>query len=113
MKDVEFVLAAGAPCLHVHALEQVGVALGVEDNHHLLGWPVDVLGDVDLRQARLADPGGAQHQGVPNTLTQRQGGFLLTRLDAVQQRRAPDWWQRTHRIERVVPGGEAGQQREP
>ncbi|MNP04551.1 hypothetical protein D3C76_964690 [compost metagenome] len=61
VKDIKIVLAAGAPSFHVHAFEQVGVTLGVEDNHHFLSWPVDVLRDVDLGQARFADPGGAQH----------------------------------------------------
>src|SRR5690606_15334607 len=57
VKDIELALAAGTARLDVHALEQVGVALGIEDDAHLAA--VNVLGDVQLGQAGLADPGGA------------------------------------------------------
>ncbi|MNJ63798.1 hypothetical protein D3C77_597220 [compost metagenome] len=78
-------LATGALRFHVHALEQIGIALGVEDDHHLLARAVDVLGDVHLGQACLADPRGPQHQGMADALAQRQAGFLFLRLDAMQQ----------------------------
>ncbi|MNM65061.1 hypothetical protein D3C81_764840 [compost metagenome] len=110
VEHVELMFAAGASRFHVHPLEQVGIALGVEDDHHLLAGSVDVLGDVHLGQARLADPRGAQHQGVPDALAQRQAGFLFLRLDAMQQWRATHRWQRAYRVEWAVPGGQARHQ---
>ncbi|MNH18098.1 hypothetical protein D3C79_777920 [compost metagenome] len=88
VEDIELVLAASAPRLDVHALEQVGVALGVEDDDHFPARSMDVLGDIHLGQASLAHPCGAQHQGMSNALAERQTGFLLLRFDAVQQWRA-------------------------
>ena len=113
MEDVELVLTAGASRFHVHALEQVGIAFGVEDDHHFLARPVDVLGDVDLGQARLADPGSAQDQGMAHALAQRQGGFLFVGLDAVQQRGATHGRQWSYRVEWAVPGGYPRQDGEP
>src|SRR5690606_15818332 len=36
---------------------------------------------------------------------QRQGYVRLQRLDAVQARQSSDWWQRTERIQRMIPNG--------
>ncbi|MNP82135.1 hypothetical protein D3C76_1806810 [compost metagenome] len=52
-------LTAGAARFDVYALEQVGIALGVEDDDYFLARPVDILSDVHLGQARLADSRGA------------------------------------------------------
>jgi hypothetical protein len=56
---------SSAPCplgFGIDAAQQVDIALGVEHDHHLAA--TDVLGDQQFRQARLADPRGAQHQRV-------------------------------------------------
>src|SRR5690606_30355042 len=100
VKDIELALAAGTARLDVHALEQVGVALGVEDDAHLA--PVNVLGDVQLGQAGLADPGGAQHQSVADAFVERQRDVGFVGLHAVQQRRAAHRRQRAHGIEGSV-----------
>jgi hypothetical protein len=57
----------------------------------------DVLGDEQLGQAGLADARGAQHQGMPDALAQRQADVDLVGLDAVQARQA------AHRGQRVAP----------
>ncbi|MNN47860.1 hypothetical protein D3C81_1623000 [compost metagenome] len=84
VEHIELVLTAGATGLDVHALEQVGIALGVEDDDHFAARSMDVLGDIHLGQARLAHPCGAQHQGMSDPFAERQAGFLFLRFDAVQ-----------------------------
>ncbi|MNE64503.1 hypothetical protein D3C80_1599200 [compost metagenome] len=86
MEDIKLFLPAGSTRFDVHALEQVGIALGVEDDHYFVVDAVDVLGDVHLSQSRLADTGGAQHQGMSHAFAQRQADFHLVRFDAMQQR---------------------------
>jgi hypothetical protein len=56
----------------------------VEDDHHLRFDAVNVLGDVHLGEARLADTGGAQHQGMSDPFAQWQTDFRLIRLDPMQ-----------------------------
>jgi hypothetical protein len=63
------------------AAQQIDVALGVEDDHHLAA--TDVLGDQQLGQARLADPRGAQHQRVPDAILQVHPDLGLVGLDTV------------------------------
>ena len=94
MEDVELAFASGAFGFHVHALEQIGVALGVEDDHDLVlaaHLAADVLGDEQFGQAGLADAGGAEHQRMADALGQRQGDVNLVRFDAVQARQTTDW----------------------
>ena len=72
------------PCplgFRIDAAQQVNVALGVEDDHHLAA--ADVLTDEQFRQPRLAHPGGAQHQGVADPLTQIHPDLGLRGLDTV------------------------------
>ncbi|MNR45710.1 hypothetical protein D3C85_1645900 [compost metagenome] len=87
MKHIELALAPGSARFDVHAFEQVRVALGIEDDDHLVLTAVDILGDIHLGQAGLADPRGAQHQGVPDALAERQARLCFVGLDPVQQRR--------------------------
>ncbi len=97
MEDVELAFAPGALGLDVHALQQVGIALGVEDDHYLVlaaDLAADVLRDEQLGQPRLAHARGAQHQGVADALAQRQGDVDLVRLDAMQAWQSADRRQR-------------------
>ena len=115
MEHVELAFAPGALGLDVHALQQVRIALGVEDDHHLVlaaDLAADVLRDEQLGQPRLAHARGAQHQGVADTLAQRQGDVDLVRLDAMQARQSADRRQRPRRVERAVPGQRARQRRD-
>ncbi len=109
VEDVELAFAARALGLDVHPLEQVGIALGVEDDHDLVlargVLAADVLGDEQFGQPRLAHPRGAQHQRVADALAQRQADVHLVGLDAVQARQAAHRRQGPHRVERRVPAG--------
>jgi hypothetical protein len=62
----ELALAPARSGFGIDAAQQIGIALGIEHDHHLAA--ADVLGDQQLGQPRLADPGGAQHQRVPDPL---------------------------------------------
>src|SRR3546814_7635303 len=74
MEYVELAFTPGALGLDVHELQQVRIALGVEDDHHRVlaaDLAADVLRDEQLGQPRLAHARGPQHQGVPDALAQR------------------------------------------
>ncbi len=56
--NVELAFASGALGLHVHALQQIRIALGIEDDHDLvlsIDRAPDVLRDEQLGRAGLAD----------------------------------------------------------
>ncbi len=116
VEHIELAFASGAARLHVHALEQVRVALGVEDDHHFVPTvgraAADVLRDEQFGQARLADARGAQHQGMPDPLPSGRGDIHLLRLDAVQARQPADRRQGPHGVHRMVPRRPARQARE-
>jgi hypothetical protein len=76
--------------LGIHPPQQAGIPLGVEDDHHVP--PMDILGDQDLGQAGLSDPGGAQHQGVAHPLPDVHPDRLFVRFHRMQGRLAPDRW---------------------
>jgi hypothetical protein len=108
MEEVELVRPAGTPGLGVHALQQIGIALGVEHDHHIA--TTDVLGDEQLRQSGLAHAGGAQHQHVAHPLAQVHPHRVLVRLHAVDGRVTPDRWQGG---DRVPPGLGTGEPAQP
>ena len=116
VEDVELAFAPGALGLHVHAFQEVRVALRIEDDHHLVlacsVAPPNVLGHEQFGQAGLADPGRAQHERVSDPFAERQAHIDFVRFDAMQSRQAADRRQRAHWIERDVPGGEPGQLRQ-
>ena len=114
MEDVELALAPGTLGLHVHALEQIGIALGIEDDHHLVlaaNLAADVLGDEQLGQTSLAHPRRAQDQRMSDPLAQRQADVHLVRLDAMQAWQAAYRRQGPERVERAIPGQCPGQLR--
>ncbi len=51
MENIEFLFPTGPFGFDVHAFEQVGIALRVEDDHHLMFDAVNVLGDVHLGES--------------------------------------------------------------
>ena len=107
MEHVEVLGPSGPLGLGVDASQQAGVTLGIEDDHHVPA--PDVLGDEDLGQSGLADPGGPQHQGVPHPLAEIHPHVLFVRLDRVQGRLAPDGRQGR---QRVPPGADPEQARQ-
>ena len=66
VKNIELAFASGAFGLDIHALEQVRIALGVEDDDHFVlancVTPPDVLGDEQLGESCFAHPRGAQDE---------------------------------------------------
>ena len=82
MEHVEVFGSPGPLGLGIHASQQTGIALGIEDDHHIPA--PDVLGDEDLGQPRLADPGGTQHQCVPYPLAEFHPDSLFLQFDRVQ-----------------------------
>ena len=110
MEDIDLLLPAGAPGLGIDPLEQVGVALGVEHDHHIAA--ADVLGDQDLGQPGLADPGGSEHEGVPYALAEIHPHVLLLRLHAVQGGIAADRRQRCERIPAAAAAQPPAQRRQ-
>src|SRR5690606_15972512 len=93
---------------HVHTLEQISIALGVEHDHHLV-FAVDpaanILGDAQLGPSGFADTGGTEHQGVAYAFTQWEGYIRLQGLDTVQPRQPTHRWQGAEWVQWVVPGG--------
>ncbi|MNG01786.1 hypothetical protein D3C84_847790 [compost metagenome] len=62
VEDIELVQPAGALALDVHAFEKVGVAFGIEDDHHFVlsaALATNVLRDEQFGQPGLADPRGS------------------------------------------------------
>ena len=83
--EVEEEELAGAPGplrLRVDAAQEIDVALGVEHDDDLAA--ADVLGEQQLRQPRLADPRGPQHQGVADAVGEIHPDVGLGELDAVE-----------------------------
>ncbi|MND29305.1 hypothetical protein D3C80_198110 [compost metagenome] len=70
VKDIKLVLSASPLCFHIHAGEELGIALGVEDDHHFLSGPVDILSNVHLGHTCFTHPGGAQYQRVAHAFDQ-------------------------------------------
>ena len=99
MEQIEVLGATGAFGFCVHAPQQVGIALRIEDDDHVAA--ANVLGDQELGEPRLADPRGAEHEGVSDTLAEIHPDVLLMGLDRMQRRRAAD---RRQRLERIPPG---------
>ena len=116
MEDIELALTARAFGLDVHPLQKIGIALGVYDDDDLVFavgvLAPNVLGHEQLGQPRLAHARGAQHQRMPDALTQRQADVHLIGFDAVQARQAAHRRQRAHRVERHIPARERGQPRQ-
>ena len=111
MEHVELAVTPSTLGFHVHALEQVGIALGVEHDHDLVlgvDLAADILGDAQLGQPGLANPCSAEHQGMTDSLAQWQGNVRLLGLDAVQARQPAHRGQWTNRIQGVIPCGHSG-----
>ncbi|MND98526.1 hypothetical protein D3C80_908840 [compost metagenome] len=84
MENIELLSPTGPLGFNVHPFEQVGIALRIEDDDHLMFDAMNVLGDVHLGESRLADTGSAQHQGVSDPFAQRQTDFRFVGLDPMQ-----------------------------
>ena len=100
MEEKELVGTSGTDGGGIHIEQQVGVALGVNDDHHVTAQ--DVLADDDFGEARLADAGSAFNQGVTDAVAQilpnRPLAFIQP--DRVQPGIA---FERRHRLPRVQP----------
>ncbi len=95
VEHIKFVQAAGAFGFEIHALEQIGVALRVEDDNDFMlavFFTPNVLSDEQFSQARFSDTGGAQNNRMAYSLAQRERDVLLVWLDAVQPWQATDGW---------------------
>ncbi|RMP14398.1 hypothetical protein ALQ30_200154 [Pseudomonas syringae pv. persicae] len=106
VEHIEFVQASGAFGFQIHAFEQIGIALRVEDDDDLVLavlFSPDVLSDEQFSQGRFSDTGGTQNNRMAYPLTQRERDVLLVWLDAVQPWQAADGWQRSHWIDGHVP----------
>ena len=68
--------------LGIDPSQQTGIPFGIEDDHHVPA--ADVLGDQEFGQPGLADPGGAQHQGVADPLTDVHPDRLFVRFYRMQ-----------------------------
>jgi hypothetical protein len=64
--------------------KQIYVALRIENNHYLAA--TDVLGDQQLRQARLSDARGAEDQCVPDAILKVHPDVGFIGFDAVDGR---------------------------
>ncbi|MOA04948.1 hypothetical protein D3C78_1245210 [compost metagenome] len=69
MEHIKLFLPTGAFGFDVHALEQVGITLRIEDDDHLMFDAMNVLSDVNLGEPGLANAGSAQHQGMSDPFT--------------------------------------------
>ena len=69
MEQIKIVQPTGALRLGVDATQQIGVPFRIENNDDIA--PADILGNQQFRQACLTDTRGAQHQRMPDALTQR------------------------------------------
>jgi hypothetical protein len=70
MEQDKAVAASGALRLCPQALQQIGVAFRIKDDHHLA--TADVLSGKQFRQPGFADAGGAEHQRVAGAFAERQ-----------------------------------------
>ncbi|MNV78796.1 hypothetical protein D3C71_1723120 [compost metagenome] len=84
MEDIKLLLPTGTFGFDVHPLEQVSVALRIENDDDLVFDAMNVLGDVHLGESCLADAGRAEHQGVSDPFAQRQTDFRFIGLDPMQ-----------------------------
>ena len=102
MEEKELVRASSAQCGGIHIEQQVGIALGVDDDDHVAAH--DVLADDDFGEARLADAGGAFNQGMADAVAQilPDGSFAFVEADRVQPGIA---FERRYRLPRVEPPG--------
>ena len=98
MKEEKFVFAPGAHRFRVAAQHQVGIALGIDDDDDIATRYV--LGDDEFGKTCLADPGGADDQGVTDTVAEilEEFFFRFVEPDTVQPRLA---FQRRGRRPRV------------
>ncbi|GAR44819.1 hypothetical protein NGUA11_04195 [Salmonella enterica] len=69
--------------LRPHAPQQVGIALGIENNHRVA--TADILGNQQFRQPGFTDAGGAEHQCMPRSVAQRQRDAAFVQLHAMKQ----------------------------
>ncbi|MCY1248933.1 hypothetical protein D3C76_858070 [compost metagenome] len=86
MEHIKLLFPTGPFGFDIHAFEQVGIALWIEDNHYFVFDAMNVLGDVHLGESRFANTGCAQHQCVSDPFAQRQADFRFVGLDPMQQR---------------------------
>jgi hypothetical protein len=88
MENIEFLFSTGAFGFDVHAFEQIGIALRIEDNDDLVFDTMNVLGYVHLREPGFSDASRAQHQRVTHPFAQRKADLCFIWLDPMQQWRA-------------------------
>ena len=99
MEHLELFRPPRSPGFRIQAGQQVTVALGVKDDHHVT--VMNILGGDHLQQPGLAHPGGADDKRVrdPLGLAQRHVVFLLVQPDGVQRGIALDIGPRWERVE--------------
>ena len=102
VEEVELALATGALHFGPDPLDQLGVALGIEDDDDLA--PMEVLGDEELAEPGLADARRAEDERMAYAIRERHGDRTFRKLDAVERRIAAD---RRQRSERIPPGAPA------
>ena len=83
MEQPEDAFPPGAVRLRPHAAQQVGIALGVENNHRVA--TANILSNQQFRQPGFTDAGSAEHQRMPRSIAQRQRDAAFVQLHAVQQ----------------------------
>ena len=112
VKHHEVLCATALTGLGVDAFQEIGIALRVEDDHDVAA--ADVLRNQELGQPCLADPRGAQHQGVPHPLLEIHPHRLFVVADAVQGAIAAErrqWRERIAAASRLQASDQPGQHR--
>ncbi len=82
MEQVQLVEPAGARRFRVHPHHQIGIPLGIDDDHDLAA--MDILRHQNFHQAGLADARGAENNHVPIAVPLAQQHLHFIHLDAVQ-----------------------------
>ena len=66
MEQPEDAFPPGAVRLRPDTPQQVGVTLGIKNNHYVA--TANILGNQQLRQPGFTDAGGAEHQCMPRSV---------------------------------------------
>jgi hypothetical protein len=107
MEEAELALAAGTLHFRPDPHDQLGIALGIEDDDDLAA--MDILGDEQLAEPGLADARRAEDERMAYAIRERHGGRTFRKLDPVQRRIAPDRRQGSERIPPRAPAEKRGQ----
>jgi len=88
VEDIELAFAARTLGLDVHALQEVRIPFGVDDDHDFVLACIvlapDVLGHEQLGKACLAHARCTQDQGMADALAEREADVPLVGFDAMQ-----------------------------